>query len=85
MPQPYLCPVCRENRTHFQLIYKLGQEVRKDPDSGAIVFADEEWRAILRGQQLDVDVTCLVCDYTGHESRFIEMARRDARAAHRPR
>lgn len=85
MAHPYLCPVCRENRTHFQIIYKLAQEVRKDPHSGEILFADEEWRAIMKGDRLDVDVTCLVCDYTGHESRFIDMARRDARAAQRIR
>lgn len=85
MHSPYLCPVCRDNRTHFELIYKLAQEVRKDEDSGEIVFADDEWRAVLRGEALELDVKCLTCDYTGDERRFIETARRDARQAHRVR
>ena len=85
MHEPYLCPACRNNRTHFRLIYKLGQEVRKDPSTGEIVFADEEWQVILRRGSLDLDVTCLACDYTRDERRFIDTARREVRLPDRVR
>jgi len=74
--EPYLCPACRENRTSFQLVYKLAQEVRKDPETGRIQYAAAEWEAVRRGQGLELEVRCLLCSHVADERRFIETARR---------
>ena len=76
--QPYLCPLCKGNRTHFELIYKLAQEVRKDPDSGAAVFLSDELTTLARlDGRLDLDVRCARCWYVGAESAFVKAAEYD--------
>lgn len=73
---PYLCPVCKNNRCHFQLIFKIGQEIRKDADTGETVFVSDELETLSRAGKPDIDVKCLGCGYVGYEKVFIKAALR---------
>lgn len=76
MFEPYLCPICHENRSHFTLIYKLAQEVRLDPQTGAPLYEAQELETVLRPDgRPDVEVRCGRCDYVAAETAFIPRAR----------
>lgn len=77
MHKPTLCPVCRDNRTRFLQIVKLGQEITKDAESGAIVFSGEEWETVTRRGKPDIDLRCLLCEHTAAVEEFERAARRD--------
>ncbi len=78
MDEPYLCPVCRDNRHDFLQILKLAREIRKDPETGAVVFADDEWETLARNGRLELDIRCRLCGHTAPEADFIRTAQRDA-------
>lgn len=79
MARPYLCPICRTNRSRFALIYKLAHEVQLDPKSGASVYEAKELETMLRADgRPDIDVRCLECDYTAAETTFIRTSSREA-------
>ena len=81
MARPYLCPVCKANRTHFDLIFKMAQEIRKDGESGATLYRSDELVTLThRDGRLDLDVRCARCGYTGSESTYIKAAEREAGA-----
>jgi len=44
----YLCPVCRANRQAFDLVYKLAQEIRKNPETGKTVYRSDELELMRR-------------------------------------
>lgn len=78
----YLCPVCKVNRKEFDLIYKLAQEIHKDPDSGETLFRSDELAALLKEDgRPDLDVKCRQCGYVGAEAAFHRAAKRDEKAA----
>lgn len=72
MFEPYLCPICHRNRTHFTLIYKLEQEVQLDPKTGVPVFESQELEPVLRPDGTpDLEVRCARCNYVASETAFI--------------
>ncbi len=76
VPPRYFCPDCKGNRTRFALIYKLAQEIRKDPKTGEILYRADEWEALSDGNgRPHVDVKCLSCGYTAYENVFIKAAK----------
>jgi len=78
----YLCPVCKANRKEFDLVYKLAQEIRKDPESGATLYRSDELVAMCREDgRPDIDVRCRLCGYVASETAFSRAARRDERSA----
>ena len=81
MSRPYLCPVCKGNRTHFDLIFKMAQEIRKDAESGDTLYRSDELVTLThRDGRLDLDVRCGRCGYCGTESSFVKAAEREAYA-----
>lgn len=73
----YLCPVCRDNRREFELVYKLAQEIRLDPESGRTVYLSDELAVLTKGDgRPDLDVKCLRCGYVGGELAFSRAAER---------
>lgn|GEM_PF-980624 len=81
MGRAYLCPVCKANRREFELVYKLAQEIVKDPDSGATLFCSDELTALLKEDgRPDLDVKCRQCGYVGAEAAFHRAALRDQKA-----
>ncbi|MBE3574437.1 MAG: hypothetical protein IMW99_03100 [Firmicutes bacterium] len=76
MPERYLCPNCLGNRARFMLIFRVGQEILKDPRSGVITYQAPEWEMVQDGTHPYVDVRCLSCGYEGYERLFIQAARR---------
>lgn len=74
----YLCPICRDNRTEFVQIVKLGREISKDADTGAVTFATDEWETMTRHGKPDIEIRCTVCDHSAAEADFIRAARKDA-------
>lgn len=76
--EPYLCPVCRHNRTRFVQIIKLGREINKHADDGSVTFTDDEWETMTRQGRLDIEIRCLECDHSADEREFARAARRDA-------
>lgn len=75
--KPALCPVCKDNRARFMRIVKLGQEIAKDPDTGAVAFAGDEWETVTRRGKPDVELRCLLCDHTAPADDFYRAARQD--------
>jgi rubredoxin len=73
---PYACPVCKTNRTHFEVICKIAREIHKDPDTGENIYIAPELEVVLRTGKPEIDVKCLSCGYTGHEGIFAKAARR---------
>jgi len=81
MDEPFLCPICKRNRSDFIFVYKLKQEVKKDPGTGAFVFVADELELALRGDRRpDVDVICRACGYTAGQTAFARSAKREAPA-----
>ncbi len=79
LSRPYLCPVCKGNRTRFELIFKMAQEVHKDPTSGITQFQSDELTTLThRDGRLDLDVRCDKCGYVGTEKSFVKAAERDS-------
>ncbi len=76
--RPYLCPGCQGNRSRFELIFHLVQEVQKDPATGQVLYAADELLPLSRGDRPAMDVRCCVCQFTGHEGLFVKAARRNA-------
>jgi hypothetical protein len=73
MARPYLCPICRENRSRFMIIYKLAQQVNLDEVTGDPVYEAPELETVARSDgRPDIEVRCLKCDYTAKESTFIK-------------
>lgn len=71
MPQIYRCPKCGKNRSKFSLIYKLAQEISKDPDSGdTLYYSDELETLLLADGRPDLDMRCAACGYAGPEAEF---------------
>mgnify|MGYP001048270095 CR=1 FL=1 len=77
MAKRYLCPVCRGNRSRFEIVYKLVQEVQKDELTGEVLFRSDELVTRLVGGRPDVDVRCARCGYTGSEASFARAAERE--------
>jgi len=73
---PYACPICKANRTHFELIHKIAREIHKDPSTGETVYLAPELETLSRGGRPETDVRCLHCGYTGSERLFIRAALR---------
>ncbi|MBO8142656.1 MAG: hypothetical protein H0Z37_10870 [Firmicutes bacterium] len=84
MPEPYLCPVCRDNRTEFLQIYKLAREIRKDAETGALLYVADEWETVTRDRRLDLEVRCRLCGHTAPEADFTRAFRRDLAQGRRP-
>lgn len=74
MPARYLCPHCRGNRTRFALIQSISQEVEKDPHTGKILYAADEWTIEGSNGRPSLEVRCLLCGFTGQEGLFIAAA-----------
>lgn len=79
MDEPTLCPVCRDNRTNFMLIVKLGQEIIKDGDTGTITYASDEWETVTYRNKPAIELRCELCDHTAAADDFVRAARRDDR------
>lgn len=76
VPDPFLCPGCKENRTSFNFVFKLHQEVRKDPKTGEVVFeSDELETAATPSGRPYLEVVCLSCGYSGQQAVFIKAAK----------
>lgn len=75
--EPYLCPVCKDNRTDFLQIYKLARELRKHPETGVVEYASDEWETPARDGRPDIDIRCRLCNHTAAEREFTRAARRD--------
>lgn len=75
---PYLCPGCNGNRTRFELIYHLVQQVTKDPRTGEVTYAGDRLEPLMRQGRPALDVRCLVCQFQGHEGLFVKAAQRSA-------
>lgn len=72
--------MCKANRKEFDLVYKLTQEIRKDPETGATLYRSDELAAMCRKDgRPDVDVRCRLCGYVASESVFSRAAQRDQR------
>ena len=75
MSQIYQCPSCKKNRSKFSFIYKLAQEVRKDPDNGATLYYSDELETLTAADgQPDLDMRCTECGYAGPEAEFTHRA-----------
>lgn len=80
MGRAYKCPICRSNREHFALVYKMAQEITKDPYSGDTSYYGDELETVTRPDgQPDLDVRCIACGYVGQEATFVREAQRDDR------
>lgn len=84
MPQPYLCPMCKTNRARFAVIYKMSLEVKKEAQTGAVLWQADELELADRGGRADIDVKCLECGYVGFEGVFIRAAGRQDDAPNIP-
>lgn len=84
MNEPFLCPVCKANRTEFRQVYKLAREIRKNPDTGAVEYAADEWEAMMKDGRPDLDVQCGLCGHVANAREFIRAARRDEDRWRRP-
>lgn len=82
MSPAYTCPVCRTNSSEFSLVYKLIQDIIKDPYSGKTTFVSDELEMMARPDgQPDLDIRCGVCGYVGQEAAFARQARQGERRA----
>lgn len=77
MVRRYACPVCKHNQTQFEIIYKLSQQIQKDPETGAVIYASDSLETPMVGRRPDIDVRCSQCGYIGNESVFIKTALRE--------
>lgn len=76
MDKPFLCPVCRNNRSEFRQVYKLARDIRKNPDTGAVEFAADEWDTVVKDGRPELDVQCGLCGHVGSERDFARAAKR---------
>ena len=82
MPEPYLCPNCKTNRTRFNLIEQVAKSVKVDPQSGEIV---EEltsdtiapYHIVYRGPTYKVQ--CGACGLIEDEQTYIKRAEHSKR------
>lgn len=85
MPQAYLCPVCRGNRSNFDVIFKMSQEIQKEAETGETLYVSDELVTLVRDDgRPDLDVRCRQCGYVGAEAAFAGAARREDRDDFRP-
>lgn len=73
--KPYFCPNCCANRTKFKVITSYSQQLKKDPISGTIHDLQDAEQLV----ESDPAITCMVCNFTGNELRFVKQAGRDPR------
>ncbi|HHW09335.1 MAG TPA: hypothetical protein GXX29_05120 [Firmicutes bacterium] len=72
LPQVYCCPACRRNKKEFALVYKLAQDIIKDPADGRTLYLSDELETLVRADgKLDLDVRCGCCGYLAPEDKFI--------------
>lgn len=75
--KPYFCPNCRSNRTKFQVVSSYSRQFNKDAVTGEIKDLQEAVEVMEREPM----ITCLVCQFTGNEMRYIKQAEREPRIA----
>ena len=85
MDRPYLCPVCRDNRRDFLQVIKLGREIRKDPETGAVQYAADEWETLAKDGRLELEIRCGLCGHGAPEADFVRAAERDLSRVRPPR
>lgn len=78
MAARYSCPICKEERAHFDLIYKLAREIRLDPHTGEVLFSSDEMETVARNGRPDIDVRCHTCGYIGNEMAFRQAGGRES-------
>ena len=77
MPNPYLCPNCKTNRSRFNLIQQMATPVKLDPKSGDII---EQYQNSDAGpfhmtyQGPELKVQCAACGLIENEQMFIKRA-----------
>lgn len=77
MDEPFLCPVCKDNRTDFLQVFKFVREMRKHPESGAVQYVSDEWETATRDGRPDIDIRCRLCGHTAAQRDFTRAARRE--------
>lgn len=80
MNQKYTCPVCRENHTDFEIIYRLIQKIRKDPETGKVIYASDILETPAQGRKPELEIRCAKCGYTARERLFVQAALREEQA-----
>jgi hypothetical protein len=73
--KPYFCPNCRSNRVKFSVVSSSKANIMKDAVTGEIKQMDEPQPI----DELEPNIQCLVCSFTGNESRFLKQAEREPR------
>lgn len=83
--RPYLCPICRSNRTQFDLVLRLARAVVKDGETGAITYESNTMELLDPPRGPEREVHCRRCGYTGAERLFVQAAQRadEARVPYR--
>ncbi|KGX87052.1 DNA alkylation repair protein [Pontibacillus litoralis] len=77
MPNPYLCPNCKTNRTRFNLIEQNARAIKKHPQTGEVT---EEWIGEnlepmhLSYQGPNIRVQCATCGVIEDEISFVKRA-----------
>lgn len=77
MPNPYLCPNCKTNRSRFNLIEQVAKPVKLDARSGDVIEQYESQNAgplhlAYRGPEIRVQ--CATCGLIEDEQMFIKRA-----------
>lgn len=78
MSSPYRCPACGTNKSRFNVIEQVVQEVKKHPETGDITQLIAETDPLhihYQGEQYRVQ--CGVCGVIDSEERFILFAQQD--------
>ncbi|BAS28927.1 hypothetical protein [Limnochorda pilosa] len=78
--RPYLCPICRSNRTQFELVLRLARAVVKDPETGEITYESNQMELLDPPRGPEREVRCQRCGYTGVENLFVQAALRADRS-----
>ncbi|TWI59242.1 DNA alkylation repair protein [Halalkalibacter nanhaiisediminis] len=77
MPNPYLCPNCKTNRSRFNMIQQIATPVKLDPKSGDIIEQYQNSDAgpfHLTYQGPELKVQCAACGLIEDERMFIKRA-----------
>lgn len=74
--RPYLCPICRSNRTRFDMVLRLARAVVKDAETGEITYESNVMELLDQPRGPEREVHCHRCGYTGAESLFVQAALR---------